>query len=403
MHRPILVQKYGGSSVSSAERIQAVADAVVQKQAAGYAMVVVVSAMGDATDALLARAKAISQEPSRRELDMLLSVGERISMSLLALAIQERGQDAVSLTGSQSGIITSGHHSQARIMEVRPFRVQDELAAGRIVIVAGYQGVSYKREITTLGRGGSDTTAVALAAALQAEACEIYSDVSGVFTADPRVITDATCIPVLSYPEMQELAEAGAKVLAATAVEFAKNAQIAIYARQTGSSHPGSVIRLNAPPPPSGIRGIAHQSAIQRLSGALPAEALGDLMAQLEASKLSAREIRFGDGQVSMLFPPSEFHAEGHLASVLRPWFAPSAFTAGLGSVALIGPGMTERPDLIYQALQCLSLNDIPVLQLSTSSFRISLLVPGEATEKALEALHHSFGLHLNPQEAKLE
>ena len=201
---------------------------------------VVVSAMGDTTDELLALAKQVSPNPDRRELDMLLTAGERISMALLSIAIRELGGDAISFTGSQSGIITNDRHVDARIIEVRPFRVQDELARGKIVVIAGYQGVSYRREVTTLGRGGSDTTAVAMAAALGAEYCEICSDVDGVYTADPRVVPDARRIGTLSYEETQELAESGAKVLNAQAVEFAKEKGIAIYARATASPLPGA-------------------------------------------------------------------------------------------------------------------------------------------------------------------
>ncbi len=189
--------------------------------------------MGDTTDELLALARQVSPNPDRRELDMLLTAGERISMALLSMAIRELGGEAISFTGSQSGIITNDRHVDARIIEVRPFRVQDELARGRIVVIAGYQGVSYRREVTTLGRGGSDTTAVAMAAALGAEYCEICSDVDGVYTADPRVVPEARRIPTLSYEETQELAESGARVLNAQAVEFAKESGIAIYARAT--------------------------------------------------------------------------------------------------------------------------------------------------------------------------
>src|SRR5213596_115178 len=206
----------------------------------GHDVVVVVSAMGDTTDELLAMAKNVSPNPPRRELDMLLSAGERISMALLSIAIRELGGDAISFTGSQSGIITNDRHSDARILEVRPYRIQDELARGRIVVVAGYQGVSYRKEVTTLGRGGSDTTAVALAAALDAAWCEICSDVDGVYSADPRVVAGARRIGTLSYEETQEMAEAGAKVLNAQAVEFAKEKGIAIYARATASPLPGA-------------------------------------------------------------------------------------------------------------------------------------------------------------------
>ena len=248
----IVVQKYGGSSVADAQRLQKVAERIVKTKECGHDVVVVVSAMGDTTDNLLSLAKQVSVNPDRRELDMLLSAGERISMALLSMAIRELGGDAISFTGSQSGIITNDRHIDARIIEVRPFRVQDELARGRIVVVAGYQGVSYRREITTLGRGGSDTTAVAMAAALGAKWCEICSDVDGVYTADPRIVRSAQRIPSLSYEETQELAESGAKVLNAQAVEFAKEKEIAIYARASASALPER-IRLSTEPSFAGM------------------------------------------------------------------------------------------------------------------------------------------------------
>ena len=240
---PILVQKYGGSSVADVAKIGLVADKVAQARRAGNDVVVVVSAMGKKTDELLELARAVARsapsaadapfDPPRRELDMLLSTGERVTMALLSIALQARGLDAISFTGSQSGIITNDRHFDARIIEVRPHRIEDELSRGRIVIVAGYQGMSYRREITTLGRGGSDTTAVALAAALGAERCEIYSDVDGVYSADPRVVSDPVHLPVLDLATLQEMAEAGAKVLNAQAVEWARKAKIAIHARKT--------------------------------------------------------------------------------------------------------------------------------------------------------------------------
>src|SRR5246500_1279691 len=235
----IVVQKYGGSSVADAGRLRLVAERIMRTKGQGHDVVVVVSAMGDTTDDLLGLAKQVSPNPDRRELDMLLSAGERISMALLSMAIRELGGDAISFTGSQSGIITNDRHVDARIIEVRPYRVEDELARGKIVVVAGYQGVSYRKEITTLGRGGSDTTAVAMAAALGAEWCEICSDVDGVYTADPRLVSQARRIPALSYEESQELAESGARVLNAQAIEFAKEKGIAIYARATTGPFPG--------------------------------------------------------------------------------------------------------------------------------------------------------------------
>ena len=240
---PTLVQKYGGSSVADVTKIGQVADKVVAAKKSGHDVVVVVSAMGKATDGLLELAKSVAatfvghagtkREPPRRELDMLVSTGERVTMALLSMAIHARGEGAISFTGSQSGIITNDRHFDARIIEVRPHRIEDELARGRIVIVAGYQGVSYKKEITTLGRGGSDTTAVALAAALGALQCEIYSDVDGVYSADPRVVPDSVHLPTMDLAMLQEMAESGAKVLNAQAVEWARRAKIVLHARQT--------------------------------------------------------------------------------------------------------------------------------------------------------------------------
>src|SRR6476659_8645918 len=265
----IVVQKYGGSSVADVTRIRQVAERIMRTKTAGHDVAVVVSAMGDTTDELLSLARQVSPNPDRRELDMLLSAGERISMALLSMAIRELGGDAISFTGSQSGIITNDRHVDARIIEVRPFRVQDELARGRVVVVAGYQGVSYRREITTLGRGGSDTTAVAMAAALGAEYCEICSDVDGVYTADPRVVSATQRIPALSYEETQELAESGAKVLSAQAVAFAKEAGIAIYARATASPLPGpepaadgTVVRRFPPRLPGTVVGVASEQNV---------------------------------------------------------------------------------------------------------------------------------------------
>jgi aspartate kinase len=268
----IVVQKYGGSSVADADKLRKVAERVMATRQLGHDVVVVVSAMGDTTDDLLTLAKKVSANPDRRELDMLLSAGERISMALLSMAIRERGGDAISFTGSQSGIITNDRHVDARIIEVRPFRVQDELARGKIVVIAGYQGVSYKKEVTTLGRGGSDTTAVAMAAALDAEYCEICSDVDGVYSADPRVVSAAKRIGTLSYEETQEMAEAGAKVLNAQAIEFAKEKGIAIYARATEGPLPGpdpasdgTVVRRSPPRMPGkGHRHVGRRERAER-------------------------------------------------------------------------------------------------------------------------------------------
>src|SRR5947207_11843630 len=273
----IVVQKYGGSSVADVAKLKTVADRVMRTKAAGLDVAVVVSAMGDTTADLLGLAKQVSPNPDRRELDMLLTAGERISMALLSMAIRHLGGDAISFTGSQSGIITNDRHVDARIIEVRPVRVQDELANGKIVVIAGYQGVSYRREVTTLGRGGTDATAVAMAAALGAEYCEICSDVDGVYTADPRVVPSARRIGTLSYEETQELAEAGARVLNAQAVEFAKERGIAIYARATASALPGddpsadgTVVRKHPPRMPGTVVGVASEKDVIVLTASAP-------------------------------------------------------------------------------------------------------------------------------------
>jgi aspartokinase len=233
---PIVVQKYGGSSVADVDALRRVAAAVVQRRREGHAVVVVVSAMGNTTDALLSQAHALCDVPPRRELDMLVTAGERVSMALLSIAIASCGAAAISFTGSQSGIITSSQHQGARIVEVRPQRILEALAADRIVICAGYQGVSLQREVTTLGRGGSDTTAVALAAALQASVCEIFSDVDGVYSADPRLCAQAQLLPRLSYAQMRAMATAGAQVLCEEAVLFAQRAGITLVARRTADA-----------------------------------------------------------------------------------------------------------------------------------------------------------------------
>src|SRR5438105_12650767 len=282
-----IVQKYGGSSVADVTKLKQVADRVMRTRREGHDVVVVVSAMGDTTDELLDLARQVSPNPDRRELDMLLTAGERIAMALLSMAIRELGGDAVSFTGSQSGIITNDRHADARIIEVRPVRVQDELARGKIVVIAGYQGMSYKREVTTLGRGGSDTTAVAMAAALGAEYCELCSDVDGVYTADPRLVPEARRIGLLSYEETQELAESGARVLNAQAVEFAKEKGIAIYARATKGPLPcaepsadGTVVRKHPPRMPGTVVGVASERDVLILESTASSN---ELLALLDA------------------------------------------------------------------------------------------------------------------------
>jgi aspartate kinase len=397
----IVVQKYGGTSVADAERIRRVADRVMRTKRAGHDVVVVVSAMGDTTDELLRLAKQVSVNPARRELDMLLSAGERIAMALLSMAIRELGGDAISFTGSQSGIITNDRHVDARIIEVRPFRVQDELARGRIVVVAGYQGVSYKREVTTLGRGGSDTTAVAMAAALGADWCEICSDVDGVYTSDPRVVPEARRIPVLSYEETQEMAESGAKVLNAQAVEFAKEQGIAIYARATSSDLPGpdpardgTVVRKHAPRMPGTVVGVASERDLLVLQASAP---VLDVLEALDARNVAAKQLHvsapggLADG-MSLVISRENLHGEDRLRRDLSDRFSAGvALIDGLGAVSAIGAGINATHANVRRGSAKLADADIQAKGLATSSFRITWLVSRDRLNDAVRVLHRTF------------
>ncbi len=389
----IVVQKYGGSSVADVQKIQKVADRVAATKASGKDVVVVVSAMGDTTDDLLALAKQVSESPARRELDMLLSAGERISMALLSMALNARGIPAVSFTGSQSGIVTNDAHTNARIVEVRPFRVQDELDRGKVVIVAGYQGVSYRRDVTTLGRGGSDTTAVALAAALDAEACEIYSDVEGVYTADPRVVPDARRLAELSYEEMQELAESGARVLNAQAVEFAKDRGIAIYARATRGGAE-TVVRKLPPRAPGRVVGVASESGLVVATAADggPA-ALSALLARLDEVGVGGKQfLQEGwparTGSVSFVLSLENIHDLPGLRGALGGDSLGVTLHENIGAVSAIGAGINATFKNLRTAIDVLARLQVPVLATTTSSFRISLLVAEAALPDAVRALH---------------
>ena len=392
----VIVQKYGGSSVADVKKLKAVAARVLRTRQLGHDVVVVVSAMGDTTDELLTLAKQISPNPDRRELDMLLSAGERISMALLSIAIREGGADAISFTGSQSGIITNDRHVDARIIEVRPFRVQDELARGKIVVIAGYQGVSYKKEVTTLGRGGSDTTAVAMAAALDAEYCEICSDVDGVYSADPRVVPDARRIGTLSYEETQEMAEAGAKVLNAQAVEFAKERGIAIYARATEGPLPGpdpsrdgTVVRKSPPRMPGTVVGVASEQDIIMLDGDGPA---GDLLALLAERGVAGKQLHVFGTHATVAISRENLHDEDRLRDALRTRLSNRArLVDGLGAVSVVGAGINATYANVRAGLDTLAGLAIESAGIATSSFRITWMIPRERLKDAVRALHARF------------
>jgi aspartate kinase len=390
----IVVQKYGGSSVADVSRIQRVADKVAAARAAGREVVVVVSAMGDTTDELLALARQVTESPARRELDMLLSAGERISMALLSMALNARGVPAVSFTGSQSGIVTNDAHANARIVEVRPYRVQDELARGRVVIVAGYQGVSYRREVTTLGRGGSDTTAVALAAALDAD-CEIYSDVEGVYTADPRVVPEARRLSEVGYEEMQELAEAGARVLNAQAVEFAKEKGIAIYARATRGGGE-TIVRRFPPRMPGRVVGVASESGlvvVTTKAEAGPALLL-ELLALLDERQAAGKQLLFqqrpaAGGAASLVLSLENLHDYGALRRDAAARFgARVELREGVGAASAIGAGINASFANVRRACAAVSRSGAEPLGISTSGFRISLLLEEGRLPEAVRALH---------------
>jgi len=392
--RPIIVQKYGGSSVADVDKLGKVADRVVAARRAGHDVVVVVSAMGKTTDGLLSLARQVAgaADPPRRELDMLLSTGERVSMALLSIAIQSRGYEAISFTGSQSGILTNDRHFDARIIEVRPHRIEDELARGKIVIVAGYQGMSYRREITTLGRGGSDTTAVALSAALNAERCEIYSDVDGVYSADPRAVPEATHLPELSHEMLQEMAECGAKVICAQAVEWARRAGIAIYARSTfaeGNARE-TIVRRFSPSERQSARAVVAEGNVV-LCRLDEAERLGELLEVAGEIKVSFKDISAGPrgatALVSLLNVPDWGFARKQLSAAL-----PSIeLREDLCTVSVVGDGFAATPESLVRFLAVLRGVGVSPSYTVAGPLRMSAVIDGARAGEAQKALHAAF------------
>jgi len=379
-----VVMKFGGSSVADTTRLRQVAEIVVRRQQADNRVVVVVSAMGKTTDALIAQAREVSANPQQRELDMLVTAGERISMALLSMAIQELGGDAISFTGSQSGIITEPTHQGARILEVRPFRLIEALEKGYIVIVAGYQGVSTTKEITTLGRGGSDTTAVALAAALGADSCEIYSDVDGVYAGDPHICPQAQLLREIPYEVMQTMALAGAKVLNADAVEFAKKAGITILARKTGDSS-GRETKVHNTAMGSGATAIVLAEKVSQINGN---GHLPNLLA----------EINKAGGRVMVLYQRETFDLlvdrtgiPGGDASRVAQLAKAAGFSANeVAVVTVVGSGLGARPSLFEKVKVTLSEINIPVLGVFTNDLALSIVIEPTYATGAVRALHQA-------------
>ncbi len=385
-----LVMKFGGTSVADPEKIRRVASRLVEAKRAGNRVVAVVSAMGQHTDELVSLAHEVSPQPKPREMDMLISVGERISCALVAMAIADLGLDAISLTGSQAGIVTDTVHGKAKIVEVRAHRIHEALDSDRIVLVAGFQGVSTDFDITTLGRGGSDTTAVALAAALGADACEIYTDVDGVFTADPRLVRGARKLHAVSYEEMLEMAASGAKVLALRSVEFARNHGVKLHVRSTFTSDEGTWITEEDERmlEKAMISGVTHtlEEAVYRVSGTDRAD-LFDALA--DASVSVDTIIQTGDDIVFSAPIEDRAATEAALGGLEANWDE----RADLGKVSVIGAGMKSHPGIAARTFQTLRDLGVEPDLVATSPIKIAFYVPRRDVESTVIALHEAFEL----------
>jgi len=399
----LLVQKYGGTSVGSPERISAVADRIAETRRKGTGLVVVVSAMGDSTDDLIDLAKKVTNRPHPREMDMLLTAGERISMALVAMAVNDRGLEAVSFTGSQSGIVTDTSHTRAKILEVKADRIKDELKKGRVVIVAGFQGVSREREVTTLGRGGSDTTAVALAAALEAEACEIYTDVDGVYTADPRIVPGARKLPALSYDEMLELASLGAKVLHNRSVEIARRFGVPLVVRSSFNANEGTRIAKGTHMEQVVIRGIAHDSDVAKIALLGVPDRPGvaaEIFREIGGRGVNVRMIvqaTGAEGKNDVTFAVGVHDAQTVLPLVeaMRKRMGARAFLydPDVAVISVVGEGLATSPGTAGEVFDALAKAGVNIDLISTSSITITCMVRQKDVERAVTSLHEALAL----------
>jgi aspartate kinase len=404
------VQKFGGSSVADAESIKRVAQRVVATREKGREVVVVISAMGDATDELLDLAKQVSPNPRPRELDMLLTTGERMSAALLAMAINDLGHDARSLTGSQAGVITTGTHGDARIIDITPGRIVSALEDGDIVIVAGFQGVSQTtKDVTTLGRGASDTTAVALAAALGAAYCEIYSDVDGVYTADPRIVKAAKRIPQICYEEMLEMAAAGAKILHLRCVEYARRENVRVHVRSSFSEKPGTWVQ-DVPQREDGmeqplISGVAHDRSEAKITVVGVPDKVGkaarifDAIARADINvDMIVQNVSHGShGRTDISFTLSQdtgaVAIEVLEATRAEVGFDEIIYNDAIGKVSVVGVGMRSHPGVTARFFAALADAGVNIDMISTSEIRISVVVGTDNVDKAVRAAHSAFGL----------
>jgi len=403
----LVVQKFGGSSVADPDRIRAVADHVARTRRAGDDVVVVVSAMGKSTDELLRLANSVAKNPDGRELDMLLTTGERISISLVTMAIEDLGVPAISFTGSQAGIVTDTEHNRAKIIEVKGDRVRQALAEGKVAVVAGFQGVSTTREITTLGRGASDLTAVALAAALDAEVCEIYTDVEGVYSADPRIVPKARKLSRVSFDEMLEMAATGGRVLALRSVEFARNHHVKVHVRSSFTWAPGTWVTEEDPSLTSMeqaiLSGVTHDASEAKVTiqqvpdkpgvAATYFRTLAD--AGVNVDMIVQNVSTAGRTDISFTVPRTDLsRAESCMEKILVETEATGYRTdANIGRVSLVGAGMKTNPGVAAKMFEVLATEGINIEMISTSTIRISCVVAEEDVEPAVRALHTAFGL----------
>ncbi|MCW8817811.1 MAG: aspartate kinase [Ignavibacteriaceae bacterium] len=390
----LIVQKYGGSSVADVDKLKKIASMIAAVKKQGIDVVVVVSAMGKTTNQLIEMAKSISSDPPGREIDMLLSTGERTSMALLCIALHEEGIESISLTGSQAGIITNDRHNDARVIEVRPVRVLDEIDKGKVVVIGGFQGVSYKRDITTLGRGGSDTSAVALAAALNAERCEIYSDVDGVYTTDPNIVKEAKHLPEISYQQIQEMAEAGAKVLNAQAVQFAKESKIALYARATFNPGKETIIKDVSKSELSGVLAVVYEKEIVRIY-VHDVDKVDWVLQYLEENQIPIKEFQVsgiaGDKgyKCSFIISTNSLYNWEKIKEILQEKLRDGIYiNESLGTLSIIGEGFSKNNDALIKTLLLLKRSGIIYYGVNTTSFRISVLVEKYLLDEAVKICH---------------
>jgi len=400
----LVVQKYGGSSVANAERIRKIARRVAGVRAEGHHIVVAVSAMGDTTDELVSLVKEITDSPTDREMDVILSTGEQVSIALLAMAIKDLGEPVISLTGAQAGIKTDSAHTKARIMNIDTTRIQEELAQGKIVVVAGFQGIDDVNNITTLGRGGSDTTAVALAVALNADLCEIYTDVDGVYTTDPRVVSDARKLDVISYEEMLELANLGAAVLHPRAVELAMKYKMPLHVRSSFNHNPGTVVKeVENMEKALVVTGVVCDNNVAKIGlfnvmdrpgiAYTLFKALADEKINVDMIIQSAMRDERND--ISFTCSQGDLKRALEVVEKLQPVLGADGFTFsdGVAKVSIVGAGMVSNPGVAAEMFEALFREGINLEMISTSEIKVSCIIRAEDAEKAVRALHIKFDL----------